>query len=78
MPKISEFYVYIIEAAPGNETVPSLIDETRGVIHMATDRADIASNLKPRAIEVAKETGYPLKLVKFTNMEVIEVFAERH
>jgi hypothetical protein len=74
--KITEFYVFIVEGE--RETVPSLVDSSFGVLHMATDREDQAMGLKPQAAEIAKELKLPVKLVRFTNIEVLEVFGEKH
>jgi len=70
--KITEMYAWICTEPDGGEGVPAA--EVNGVA-MPLMGADVerAESLRPWAEFVAKQKGYPVKLVKFTNMEVIEV-----
>lgn len=74
--KITEFYAWIGEEPDGGEGIPSvaLPSEQPGVLMawplVSSDRAR-AEELREHAL-AALGAGYPVKLVRFTKMEVIE------
>ena len=73
MPKITEMYAFVSEdTGPEDEGV---VAEKFGGVWMPLVGADMArvESLKPLARMVAKKTGKPLKLLRFTNRELMEI-----
>jgi hypothetical protein len=79
MPKISSIHVFICEEAPGHEGIPAKI--LSGLISplvCSNITESVLPMMREDAIKIQKQTGKPMKLVKFTNMEIIEIFGEQH
>lgn len=73
--KITEIYLWICEEPDGGEGIPAVQTEIEGKeMVMPLLGADFVrvADMTDAAMSIYKQKGYPMKLVKFTNMEVLE------
>jgi hypothetical protein len=70
--KITEMWAWVCTEDDGGEGLPAF--EIRGMVMplVGADRKRVDS-LRPYAESVVNNMGLPMKLVKFTNMEVVEL-----
>ena len=75
MPRITELYAYVVaDTGPEDEGVPAFIDPLTGAWMplMGADR-ERADSLRPMALDLAKAQGKPIKLIRSTGIETVEV-----
>ena len=71
MPLITEMWVWVCTESEGEEGIPAIQTWQGPMPLVGADRERIES-LRPYAESVALELGLPVKLVRFTGMEVLE------
>lgn len=71
--KIERLYAWIATDESGEDGIPALATPQGTMPMIGSDKARIES-LRPRAEALAREEGYPVKLVEFTRMVVLETF----
>lgn len=69
--KITELYAWVCTEPDGGEGIPAANLGGMPMPLVGADKARIES-LRPYAEDVAYQLGLPVKLVRFTNMEVLE------
>lgn len=77
MPLITEMWAYVVTESPGEEGIPALNATTlQGHMAMPMVGADGArmKSLRRHAVAIAKDMGKPVKLVRFTGLQVVETF----
>jgi hypothetical protein len=74
MPKITELYAYVVaDTGEDDEGVPAFMGpEMAWMPLMGADR-ERAESLRPFAAQMAKQLGKPIKLIRSTGIEVVEV-----
>lgn len=72
MPLITQMFAWVIEETPGDEGVPAFM---MGGMWFPLMGADIArmESVREKAQEIATMKGKPVRLLKFTHMEEVEV-----
>ena len=75
MPLITEMWAYIVTESPGDEGLPALHDGAGMALPMVGADAARMKSLRQYAVTIARDMGKPVKLVRFTGMEVVETFA---
>ncbi len=73
MPKITEMYAFITEESPGEQGIPAFMAPDGTMFPMVGADISRIESLKPIAKEMMKHSNIPMKIVKFTDMEVLEV-----
>lgn len=74
MPRIDELYAYVIEdSGPDDEGVPAFYSPTYGWMPMMGADAERAEQLRDQALFAARAAGKPVKLIRSTGIEVVEV-----
>lgn len=72
MPKITEFYAFVLaDAGPDDEGVPALLRDGAWYPMMGADTKHIDS-FRPYAQELANAKGKSIKLIRSTGIEVVE------
>lgn len=75
MPKITEMFAWVSTEPDGGEGICAAQMVMEGqLIYMPLIGADAnrVESLRSTVIEIHRQTGHPIKLVKFSSMEVIE------
>jgi len=75
MPKITELYAYVAEdTGPDDEGVPAFAQPSTGYwMPMMGADMERAEQLRTMAEDMARATGKPIKLIRSTGIEVVEV-----
>lgn len=74
MPRITELYAYVTyDADEGDEGVPAFAGPDGALLPMMGADMERAESLKALAQETANMLGKPIKLVRSTGLEVVEV-----
>jgi len=75
MPKIDEIYAFIAEdSGPEDEGIAAFVSKGWAMPMVAADKARVDS-LREMARYIAKATGKPIKLIRFSVREEVEVFS---
>lgn len=69
--KITEIFAWICTEPDGGEGIPAVSHDGLALPLVGADRARIES-LRPYAQRVAHELGLPVRLMRFSGMEVLE------
>lgn len=73
MPKIEQMYAFITEdKGPDDEGVIGMNTDMGWMPLVGADMARVES-LRPIALQIAREVGKPIKLLRFTQREELEV-----
>lgn len=71
--KITEYYAWIVTEADGTEGVPALFIDNTWYPAATVRLENMQSPRIKTQIKKLREMGFPVKLVKFHNMEVLEI-----
>lgn len=73
-PRVTELYAYVAaDADPDDEGVPAFLNADGQWMPMMGADLDRARSLRPMASAMARASGKPIKLVRATGLEVVEV-----
>ena len=73
MPRITEMFAFVVEdSGPDDEGVPA-IETPRGVLPLMGADTQRMMSLKPFVQHLANQMNKPVRLLKFTTMEEVEV-----
>jgi len=74
MPRIEQFYAYVVEdTGPDDEGVPAFLGPDGTWMPMMGADIERASDLRAYAQHVAELRGKPVKLIRSTGIEVVEI-----
>lgn len=75
MPAVTELYAYVMEdTGPDDEGVPAFLDlKTASWLPLMGADMERAEQLRSRAQVAAAAAGKPIKLIRSTGIEVVEV-----
>ena len=74
MPLIEEIWAYVVTESPGEEGIPAVSGTGGMVIPLVGADGERMQSYRPHAVSIAADMGKQVKLVRFSNMEVIAVF----
>lgn len=74
--KIERLYAWIATDATGEDGVPAIAGPHGPIPMVGSDKARIES-LRPAAEQLNRDEGYPVRLVEFTGMVVLETLPGR-
>lgn len=73
MPKITELYAWVVaDTGPDDEGVPAFTT-SQGALPMMGADMERAVSLRPMAVNVAQQLGRPVKLIRSTGIEIVEI-----
>ena len=73
MPRIKEMFAFVAEdSGPDDEGITAMLVGHAWIPMVGADMARVDS-LRPIAAKIARRTGKPVKLLRFTNREDLEV-----
>ncbi len=73
MALITEVFVYVVTESEGEEGIPA-ISLDGAIMPMLAADPKVVQKFRRYALSIAKEMGKPVKLVRFSTMEVVEEF----
>lgn len=71
--KIDDLHVFISKDATGNEGIPAISLPNGMILPMVCADQDRVNALRSYAQDIAETTGTEIKLVRFSNREVVEI-----
>lgn len=73
MPKITQLLAWVIEEKPGDEGVPAIGTPSGYIMPLMGADAPAAESVRQQAQQVANHARKPIKLMRSTGLEVVEV-----